>query len=90
MKDRFYEELEVVFNKFPKYDIKFFLGDFHTKVGREDISNQQSSSRLMSRNVKIRTHKTIILLVVLYWFESWSLPLREEHGLRVFENKVLR
>jgi hypothetical protein len=37
-----------------------------------------------------RIHKTIILPVVLYWCESWSLILREEQRLRVFENKVLR
>jgi hypothetical protein len=37
-----------------------------------------------------RIYKTIILPVVLYGCETWSLTLREEHGLRVFENKVLR
>jgi hypothetical protein len=37
MKDRFYEELEYVFNKFPKYHMKILLGDFNAKVGREDI-----------------------------------------------------
>jgi hypothetical protein len=35
-------------------------------------------------------YKTIILPVILYGYETWSLTLREEHGLRVFENKVLR
>jgi hypothetical protein len=35
-------------------------------------------------------YKTIILPVVLYGCESWSLTLREEHRLRVFENRVLR
>jgi len=35
-------------------------------------------------------HITIILPVVLYGFETWSLTLREEHRLRVFENRVLR
>jgi hypothetical protein len=46
------------------------------------------SSRLLSRNVKvnIRVYKTIILPVVLYGCETWSLTLREEHRLRVFEN----
>jgi hypothetical protein len=39
---------------------------------------------------KIRIHKTIILPVVLYGCETWSLTLREEHRLRVFENRVLR
>jgi hypothetical protein len=47
------------------------------------------SSRLMSRNVKVKIYKTIILPVVLYGCENWSLTLREEHRLRVFENRVL-
>jgi hypothetical protein len=41
-------------------------------------------------NLKIRIHKTIILPLVLYGCENWSLTLREEHRLRVFKNRVLR
>jgi hypothetical protein len=41
------------------------------------------SSRLLSRNIKIRLYKTIILPVVLYGCETWSLTLREEHRLRM-------
>jgi hypothetical protein len=48
------------------------------------------SSCPLSKNVKIRIYKTIILPVVLYGYESWSVTLREEHRLRVFENRVLR
>jgi hypothetical protein len=48
------------------------------------------SSRLLSRNVKVKIYKTIILPVVLYGCETWSLTLREEHRLRVFENRILR
>jgi hypothetical protein len=48
------------------------------------------SSRLLSTNLKIRIYKTIILPVVLYGCETWSLTLREEHRLRVFENKLMR
>jgi hypothetical protein len=48
------------------------------------------SSRLLSRNVKVKIYKTIILPVVLYGCETWSLTLREEHRLRVFENRVPR
>jgi hypothetical protein len=48
------------------------------------------SSRLLSKNIKIRIYKTVILLVVLYGCETWSLTLRGEHRLRVFENRVLR
>jgi hypothetical protein len=44
----------------------------------------------LSRNVNVEIYKTIILLVVLYGCETWSLTLREEHRLRVFENRVLR
>jgi hypothetical protein len=45
---------------------------------------------LLSRKVKVKIYKTIILPVVLYGCETWSLTLREEHRLRVFENRVLR
>jgi hypothetical protein len=45
---------------------------------------------LLSKNSTIRIYKTIILPVVLYGCETWSLSLREKHRLRVFENKVLR
>jgi hypothetical protein len=48
------------------------------------------SSRLLPRNVKIKIYKTIILPLVLYGCETWSLMLREEHRLRMFENRVLR
>jgi hypothetical protein len=48
------------------------------------------SSRLLSRNLKVKIYKTMILPVVLYGCETLSLTLREEHRLRVFENRVLR
>jgi hypothetical protein len=48
------------------------------------------SSRLLSRNLKVKIYKTIILQVVLYGCETWSLTLREEQRLSVFENRVLR
>jgi hypothetical protein len=48
------------------------------------------SSCLLSKNLKMRMYKTIILPVILYGCETWSLTLREKHRLRVFENKVLR
>jgi hypothetical protein len=44
----------------------------------------------VSKNLKIRIYKMIIFPVVLYGCETWSLTLREEHRLRVFENRVLR
>jgi hypothetical protein len=48
------------------------------------------SSRLLSKNVKVRIYKTVILPVVLYGCETWFLTIREEHKLRVFQNRVLR
>ena len=47
-------------------------------------------SRLLSKKLKGETYKTIILSFVLYDCETWSLTLREEHRLRMFENNVLR
>jgi hypothetical protein len=44
------------------------------------------SSLLLSRTVKVKMYKTIILPVVLYW----SLMLREEQRLKVFESRILR
>ena len=48
------------------------------------------SSILLSKNLEIKKYRTIILPVVLYGCETWSLTMREEHRLRVFENQVLR
>jgi len=62
------------------------------KLGNACYHSVQSllSSRLLSKNLKIKIYKTIILPVVLYGCETWSLTLREERRLRVFENRVLR
>jgi hypothetical protein len=48
------------------------------------------SSRLLSKNLKIKIYRIIILPVVLYGCKIWSLTAREERRLRVFENRVLR
>jgi len=48
------------------------------------------SSRLLPKNLKITIYRTIILPVVLYGCETWSLTLQEERKLSVFENMVLR
>jgi hypothetical protein len=45
---------------------------------------------LLSKNIKINIYRTIILPVVLFGCETWSLTLREERRLRVFGNRVLR
>jgi len=48
------------------------------------------SWRLLSKHLKVKIYRTIILPVVLYGCETWSLILREERRLRVFEKRVLR
>ncbi|KAJ4443149.1 hypothetical protein ANN_04799 [Periplaneta americana] len=48
------------------------------------------SPSLLTKNLKVRIYKRVILPVILYGCETWTLTLREEHRLRVFENKVLR
>jgi hypothetical protein len=45
---------------------------------------------LLSKNLKIKIYRIIVLPVVLYGCENWSLALREKRRLRVFENRVLR
>jgi len=53
------------------------------------VQNLMSCS-LLSKNIKIKIYRTINLPLVFYGCEIWSLTLREERRLRVFENKVLR
>ena len=48
------------------------------------------SSSLLSKNIKIKIQRNIIFPVVLYGCETWSLTLKEERRLSVFENRVLR
>jgi hypothetical protein len=63
---------------------------------REEIKSRLNlgkillSSHLLARNVKVKTHKTIILPVVLYECQTRSLTLSKGRRLRVFDNKVLR
>jgi hypothetical protein len=47
------------------------------------------SSSLLSKNVKINIYRIIILSIVLYGYETWSLTLQEERRVEVFENRVL-
>jgi len=62
------------------------------KVGNACYYSVQNllSSRSLSKNLKIKTYRTIILSVVPYGCETWSLTLREERRLRLFENRMLR
>jgi hypothetical protein len=48
------------------------------------------SSHLLSKNMKVRIYKTVIFSVVLYGCETWSLTLREEYRLKIFQNSMLR
>jgi hypothetical protein len=48
------------------------------------------STWLLSTYITIRIYRTITLPVVLYWCETWSLTLKGEYRLRVFENRVLK
>jgi hypothetical protein len=45
---------------------------------------------LLSKNTRTKIYRTVILLAVFYECETWSLTLREDRKLRVFENRVLR
>jgi hypothetical protein len=53
VKDSFYEELERVFDKFPKYHTKILLGDFNAKVGREDIFKPTIVKKVYTKLVMI-------------------------------------
>jgi hypothetical protein len=55
-----------------------------------DLVQNLLSSRLLPKNVKIKIYTIIMLPVVLYGCETWFLILREEHRLRVFEDRVLK
>jgi hypothetical protein len=58
--------------------------------GRRGDRVHQSAAGLIRNSSSLTSYKTIILPLVLYGCETWSLTLREEHRLRVFENRVLR
>jgi hypothetical protein len=83
-------------NEPPNLRYKSSQNDIHDKVksrlnsGNVCYYSVQNllSFRLVSKNLKIKIYKTVILPVVLYGCETWSLTLREEHRLRVFENSV--
>jgi hypothetical protein len=76
----------IIINKFIHDEIKSIL---NSGISCYHWVQNVSSFPLLPRNVKFKIYKTIILPVVLCGCEKWSPPLREEHWLRVFENKVL-
>jgi exonuclease III len=53
VKDSFYEELERVLDKFPKFPMKILLGDFNVEVGRKDIFNRQLGMKVYTKSVMI-------------------------------------
>jgi exonuclease III len=72
VKDRFYEELELVFDKFPNYHMKILLGDFNAKVGREDIfkptNTNESLQKISNDNgvVNFATSKNLTLKSTMF------------------------
>ena len=67
--------------------------DVIKEAALQNIPNNVINGRkdpLLSKNLKIKIYKTIILPVVLYGCETWSLILREEYRQRVFGNRILR
>jgi len=93
--NRYFERLE---------EFKYFGTAFtHQNSIQEEIKNRLKSgnvcyhsvqkflsSSLLSRHLKIKISRNLILFLVSYGYETWSLTLREERRLRVFENRVLR
>jgi hypothetical protein len=77
-KDRFYEEPEQVFEKFPKYHTKIFIGDFNAKVGREDISKptigNESLHEISNDNgirlVNLATFKNLIVKSTIFPYQD--------------------
>jgi hypothetical protein len=59
------------------------------KACHRSVQNLFSSS-LLSKTVNFKLHRIIILPVVFYGWEKWTLILRKEHGLKIFEKRVLR
>jgi hypothetical protein len=76
-------------DSYPIYNYNSLETDIEKFKGRLNSGNvcYHSVQNLLSKNVKIRIYRTTILPVVLYGSETWSLTLREEHSLRVFENR---
>ena len=72
-------------------DRKVFSDGYYSRKNACYYSVQNLlSSRLLSKKLKNKIYRTIILPVVLYGCETWSLTLREKRRLRVFENRMLR
>jgi hypothetical protein len=75
-------------------DQNFILEEIRSRLNSDNACYHSDhnllSSHLLSKNLRITTHKTIMLPVVLYGCETWPLTSRKAHRLRVFEKRVLR
>jgi endonuclease/exonuclease/phosphatase family metal-dependent hydrolase len=92
MKDSFYEELEQVFDKFPKYNMKILLGDFNAKVRKEDIfkpirneSLHASSNDNGVRVVNFATSKNLTVKSTMFPHRNihkvtWTSPDARTHN----------
>jgi hypothetical protein len=71
-----------------------FQEEIKNRLKSENVCSQSVQNLLFSsllfKNLRIEIYRNIILHVVLYGYETWSLTLREERRLRVFEKRVLR
>ena len=92
-KDSFYEELEQVFDYFPKYDMKILLGDFNAKVGRENIfklttgneSLHQDSNDNGVRIVNLAVSKNLVVKSTMFPHRdihkhTWTSPDGKKHN----------
>ena len=93
MKDSFYEELEEVFDQFPKYYMKILLGDFNAKLGREDIfkpiigqeSLHQDCNENGVRLVNFATSKNLVVKSTMFPHQNihkytWTSPDGKTHN----------
>jgi endonuclease/exonuclease/phosphatase family metal-dependent hydrolase len=91
LQDSFYDELERVFDKFPKYHMKILLGNFNAKVGREDIfkptlgSLHEISNDNGVRIVNFATSKNLIVKSTMFthcniYKYTWTSPNRKTHN----------
>jgi hypothetical protein len=93
VKDSFYEELEDVFDQFPKYYMKILLGDFNAKLGREDtfkpIIGQESLHQVSNENgvrlVNFATSKNVVVKSTMFPHRNihkytWTSPYGKTHN----------
>jgi hypothetical protein len=93
MKDKFYEEMDCIFNKYPKYHMDILLGDFSSKVGREDIfkltTGNESLHEIGNGNgviiVKFVTSKNFMVKSMMFTHRNihkytWTSPDEKIHN----------